>query len=116
MYVAKQMVTSILSHVTTITWMCFPTATQPYNTCGKKLGAFTIWIDAIWIDSSNAGEKESKIPHIVEIYSKADVVYVWFGEGSPRTSRAMADLDLPPFLEYFLSDHGIEHGMPAPRP
>ena len=82
----------------------------------KKLGAFTIWVDAICIDPSNDPEKENQIPQMGQIYSRADVVYIWLGEGSTRTSRAMADLEDPPFVEYCIPDHSIEQGLSSPRP
>jgi hypothetical protein len=56
------------------------------------LGAFTIWIDGICIDQANALEKEHQIPLMGDIYSRATSVYIWLGEGSKRSDRAMDHL------------------------
>ena len=51
-----------------------------------------------------------------EIYVRAEVVYVWLGEGNVRTSRALADLEDPLFMEYLISDSGVEDCAPKIRP
>jgi hypothetical protein len=56
----------------------------------KKLGKLKIWLDAICIDQSNAEEKSKQIPLMGEIYSRAEWVYVWLGNGTVSTNRAMA--------------------------
>jgi len=43
---------------------------------------FTIWIDAVCIDQTLTEEKEQQIPLMGDIYSIADVTFVWLGEGS----------------------------------
>lgn len=47
----------------------------------KKLGAFTIWVDAVSIDQSNEAEKATQIPLMREIFAVAQQVYVWLGCG-----------------------------------
>ncbi|OCL08538.1 HET-domain-containing protein, partial [Glonium stellatum] len=45
----------------------------------KKLGEFTIWVDAICINQDDEGEKMMQIPLMGDIYSNAKTVYVWLG-------------------------------------
>lgn len=80
----------------------------------RKLGSFTIWIDAICIDQNNESEKESQIPLMGEIYHFAEPVYVWLGEGDQQSNRAMELLGRTGILECFLSD--IEAQTPRDRP
>ncbi|KAF3771032.1 hypothetical protein M406DRAFT_247798, partial [Cryphonectria parasitica EP155] len=68
----------------------------------KKLGSFTLWVDAICIDQADIKDKEKQIPMMGDIYMKAEFVYVWLGEGSAKTQRALAYLGQPPFMSYFL--------------
>ncbi|KAF1842326.1 uncharacterized protein K460DRAFT_420244 [Cucurbitaria berberidis CBS 394.84] len=67
----------------------------------KKLGGFTIWLDAICINQENASEKTQQIPLMSDIYMKATLVYVWLGEGSSETDRAMAYLSNSHFQKHF---------------
>ncbi|KAF2660329.1 heterokaryon incompatibility, partial [Lophiostoma macrostomum CBS 122681] len=55
----------------------------------RSLGKFTIWVDAICIKQENSEEKQKQIPLMSEIYSRAEYVYIWLGEGTARTDRAM---------------------------
>ncbi|KAK8006070.1 heterokaryon incompatibility protein-domain-containing protein [Apiospora marii] len=48
-----------------------------------------IWLDAICIDQSNITEKNSQIPLMGDIYSKAKRVLVWLGEENDGSSAAM---------------------------
>ncbi|KAI1374563.1 heterokaryon incompatibility protein-domain-containing protein [Hypoxylon crocopeplum] len=52
-------------------------------------GGIAIWVDSICIDQSNAEEKEQQLPLMKEIYTWAEVVYVWLGAESCEISRAM---------------------------
>ncbi|CAI6340839.1 unnamed protein product [Periconia digitata] len=70
----------------------------------KKLGNFSIWIDAICINQEDIKEKEHQIPLIGDIYLKSNTVYVWLGEGNAQTSRAIAHFRTPKFLEYCYRD------------
>ncbi|KAF2501433.1 hypothetical protein BU16DRAFT_522407 [Lophium mytilinum] len=68
----------------------------------KKIGTcFTIWIDAICIDQTNDGDKMKQIPLMGDIYSSAQRVYIWLGEGDAATNRAMEYMAKAGFLEYF---------------
>jgi hypothetical protein len=81
----------------------------------NKLGAFTIWADAICINQEDDGEKQHQIPLMAEIYAKAEYVYVWLGIGSMKTQRAMEYLQKPPFMGYFIPAGFIENIVPQPR-
>ncbi|KAK8201634.1 heterokaryon incompatibility protein-domain-containing protein [Phyllosticta capitalensis] len=58
----------------------------------KKFGAITIWIDAICINQKDKEEKRTQLPLMGEIYSWAHCTYVWLGEGSEKSDRAMSRL------------------------
>ncbi|KAF2108510.1 heterokaryon incompatibility protein-domain-containing protein [Lophiotrema nucula] len=82
----------------------------------EKLGNFTIWIDAICINQKDEGEKMNQILLMGEIYSKAETMYVWLGEGNTATNRAMAYLKTAGYLRWFFR-HGktFEEELRQPR-
>jgi len=82
----------------------------------KKLGRFTIWIDAICINQNDGKEKENQIPLMGDIYSKAETTYVWLGEGSPKIQRAIAYLQNPRFLKHHDLGDMMETGVQRPKP
>lgn len=82
----------------------------------KKLGKFTIWIDAICINQEDEKEKEIQIPLMGEVYSRSEFVYVWLGSGDADTQRAIAYLRKPRFLKYLYSRGSIESGILDPSP
>jgi hypothetical protein len=55
----------------------------------RKLGQLTIWVDAICINQTDLAEKAEQIPLMGDIYSMADLVYIWLGDGTSGTDRAM---------------------------
>jgi Heterokaryon incompatibility protein (HET) len=67
----------------------------------KKLGNFTIWVDAVCINQKDDREKERQIPFMGNIYSSANITYVWLGAGNERSDRAMAYLARAGFVEFF---------------
>ncbi|KAF2001907.1 heterokaryon incompatibility, partial [Amniculicola lignicola CBS 123094] len=70
----------------------FPVTSNCYSALWhlrKKLGAFCIWVDALCIEQANIKEKEQQIPLMGQIYSSAENVYIWLGEGNAATERAM---------------------------
>lgn len=81
----------------------------------KKLGAFTIWVDAVCIDQQNIREKEYQIPLMGEIYSCAAPTYIWLGEGDERSDRAMKLLGKTGILDCFFSDVKTSERRPKPR-
>lgn len=80
----------------------------------KKLGAFTIWIDAICIDQTNEKEKQRQIPLMGEIYSLAAPAYMWLGEGDEQSDRAMRLLGKTGILDCFLLDAVTLEPRPKP--
>jgi hypothetical protein len=58
----------------------------------KKLGKYTIWLDAVCINQADRKEKSQQIPLMGKIFSLAECVYIWLGEGTDATDRAMAYL------------------------
>ncbi|KAI2464132.1 heterokaryon incompatibility protein-domain-containing protein [Annulohypoxylon bovei var. microspora] len=55
-------------------------------------GKLTIWVDAICINQRDDKEKEGQIPLMGEIYSRADMVYIWLGNSSLASKRAISCL------------------------
>jgi hypothetical protein len=55
----------------------------------KTFGSIAIWIDAICINQSDKVEKSIQIPLMGDIYSSAEVVYLWLGSGTNKTNTAM---------------------------
>jgi hypothetical protein len=81
----------------------------------KALGGFTIWIDAICINQAqeNNEEKFDQLLLMGEIYSRAKTAYIWLGEGTPETDRAMQYLDSGGLSKYV----GVgKHGQIVSRP
>ncbi|KAF2792901.1 HET-domain-containing protein, partial [Melanomma pulvis-pyrius CBS 109.77] len=56
----------------------------------KKLGKLTIWLDSVCINQDDQNEKLRQIPLMGGIYSIAESVYAWLGDGTAETDRAMA--------------------------
>jgi len=67
----------------------------------KRLGTFTIWIDAICIDQANHEEKLSQVRLMGDIYSEAETVYVWLGSGNVACDRALNFVEHAGFQRYF---------------
>lgn len=68
----------------------------------RRLGRFTIWIDAICIkQDEDSTEKEQQISLMGDIYSRAHTVFVWLGEGNPGTDRAMSYLGRAGYPAYY---------------
>lgn len=84
------------------------------TTLSKKFGndKFVIWVDAICINQEDEEEKRRQIGMMGDVYSKAAVTYIWLGEGTPETDRAMQYLNTAGFLEFFKS----KDGTIRPRP
>jgi Heterokaryon incompatibility protein (HET) len=87
---------------------CMDTALQVTTNCHaalhhlrKKFGQFTIWIDAICINQKDEKEKMRQIPLMGDIFSLADKVFAWLGEGDDASYRAMAWLQTAGFPDLF---------------
>jgi hypothetical protein len=55
----------------------------------KMVKPLRIWIDAICINQEDQEEKAGQIPLMGTIYSSAQVVYIWFGEGNKLADDVM---------------------------
>jgi hypothetical protein len=89
-----------------ITCNCFPITVTPnchsaLRHLRNKLGKFTIWIDAICINQDDEREKESQIQIMGDIYSTAETVFIWLGNGNAATNRAMTYLQGSGYRKYF---------------
>ena len=87
--------------------VAFPVSDSCYSALmhlRRKLGDFTIWIDAICINQTSIAEKQLQIPLMGDIYDRAIRVFVWLGEGTSATDRAMIYIRNCGLLEYFFVD------------
>ncbi|ORY08036.1 heterokaryon incompatibility protein-domain-containing protein [Clohesyomyces aquaticus] len=66
----------------------------------RKLGGFTIWMDAICIDQQDDRDQEQQIPLMADIYAGASTVDVRLGEESSSTKNAVGWLSTTRFVEY----------------
>ncbi|MCJ1272239.1 hypothetical protein MMC21_000025 [Puttea exsequens] len=48
-----------------------------------------LWVDAICIDQTNTGEKNSQVSVMADIYAEATRVCVWLGEGKDQSDLAL---------------------------
>lgn len=48
-----------------------------------------LWADAICINQTDLGEKNTQVPLMKDIYSEASAVLVWLGSGSPKLERGL---------------------------
>jgi hypothetical protein len=85
------------SYVLELTDNCYSALVQLRET----LGSFTIWIDSICINQEDAIEKTHQISLMGDIYSSASTVYLWLGDGTPVTDRAMSFMASSPSFELF---------------
>ncbi|KAI2616127.1 heterokaryon incompatibility protein-domain-containing protein [Hypomontagnella submonticulosa] len=68
-----------------VTKNCFSALHHLY----KVVGATTIWVDAICINQDDMREKFGQIRLMANVYSSAHMVYIWLGEGTKQTDKAM---------------------------
>jgi hypothetical protein len=67
----------------------------------RKLGHLRIWVDAVCIKQDDLTEKAQQIPLMGSVYSNAESVFLWLGEGTCGTDRAMRYLNGNMFEQYF---------------
>ncbi|KAI0545919.1 heterokaryon incompatibility protein-domain-containing protein [Xylaria curta] len=75
----------------------------------KSQGRITIWIDAICINQNDNLEKASQIPNMEDIFTWAQVVFVWLGRGNERTDFAMKMLQQNSRYSECLRGNRIRH-------
>lgn len=90
-----------------------PSAHSALSHLRQKIGAFTIWVDALCIDQDNEVEKSYQIPLMGRIYSQASSVYVWIGDGNAGTDRAIAYLAEAGFRSYYVERRPIAAAFSA---
>jgi hypothetical protein len=56
----------------------------------KHFGAVTIWTDSICINQADKLEKVDQIPLMKDIYTSAETVYIWLGDGNDQSARAIS--------------------------
>ncbi|KAF2108152.1 heterokaryon incompatibility protein-domain-containing protein [Lophiotrema nucula] len=74
----------------------------------RKLGEFTVWMDAVCINQQDDRDKEQQIPLMGDIYAGASTVYVWLGEDSPSTKHAIGWLSTTGFVDYCFRDGNVD--------
>jgi hypothetical protein len=79
------------------------------------LGGFTIWIDAICINQENPREKSHQVAMMGRIYSAAKTVYIWLGDGTPASDKAMNYMAEAGFVEYFAQPTDLWNVRLPPR-
>ncbi|ORX96758.1 heterokaryon incompatibility protein-domain-containing protein [Clohesyomyces aquaticus] len=85
-----------------------PSATVPLLHLRKKLGAFTIWVDAICINQDDADEKSHQIPLMGDIYSAAGTVYDWLRPGTLQVNHAMEHVATEHFQSYYTTTKDVK--------
>ncbi|CAG9984403.1 unnamed protein product [Clonostachys byssicola] len=55
----------------------------------RRFGKVAIWVDSICINQNDDEEKVHQIPLMRDIYSMANCVYVWLGDGNKASDRAL---------------------------
>lgn len=78
----------------------------------KINGAMSIWVDSICINQEAIEEKQHQLPLMRDIYSRADQVYIWLGEGTPESDAAIDVLKGMGFQKYL--GNGGELGYTVP--
>jgi hypothetical protein len=82
-----------------------------------KLGAFTIWIDAVCINQLDSKEKMHQIPLMGDIYQGAAATYFWLGESNPTKAKAMDYLLRAGLDQFYFKDRMLMwEGDVYPRP
>lgn len=79
----------------------------------KALGSFTIWIDSISINQEDEEEKANQITLMGEIYSNAGPAYMWLGEDSLDSDRAIDVLKTTGFQHFLVAKNESEYYIPA---
>ncbi|KAI1062748.1 hypothetical protein LB506_006316 [Fusarium annulatum] len=67
-----------------ITQSCYEALTSLRESCRP----LTIWVDAICINQEDNNEKEQQIVLMGSVYTLAETVYVWLGDGNTETDQA----------------------------
>lgn len=66
-----------------------PNCSAALHRIQKQYGPIAIWVDSVCINQADDAEKSAQIPLMQQIYSWAETVYVWLGEGDPQSNEAM---------------------------
>lgn len=68
----------------------------------KSFNPLTIWVDSICINQEDEEEQATQIPLMGDIYSMAESVYIWLGEGSPDSDVAIDYLSNAGFQKFLI--------------
>lgn len=83
-----------------ITRNCRDALRQIRELCGTN----TLWVDAICIDQTNDKEKAHQVPLMEEIYTKANMVYIWLGHETAALRRTIDCLTQAAKISYLPLD------------
>lgn len=56
--------------------------------CGRDGTPLRLWVDAMCINQSDVTERNHQVRLMTDVYSRAEVVYVWLGVAGPNSSKA----------------------------
>ncbi|KAF2015118.1 hypothetical protein BU24DRAFT_452001 [Aaosphaeria arxii CBS 175.79] len=76
----------------------------------KSMGSFVIWIDALCINQMDDDEKAHQIGLMGDVYSRAEKVFIWLGEGDESTERAMEFLSKTGLMQLFFKNGNPDEG------
>jgi hypothetical protein len=68
-----------------------------------------VWVDAICIDQENNIEKKAQVSRMHEVYTQAENVCIWLGEGKEETPETFA------FLREILDLHNFDELVAEPK-
>ena len=69
-----------------------------------------VWVDALCIDQENKTEKKAQVSRMHEVYTQAENVCIWLGEGKESTPETFG------FLREILDLHGLDNLVANPIP
>lgn len=73
-------------------------------------GETTIWVDSICIDQSCETERCHQVSLMGDVYSRAKKVYIWLGQETPGTRRALECVDFAATFMYLPLDRDAAGG------
>lgn len=65
-----------------------------------------LWIDRVCIDQDNEDEKTAQLQLMHHIFSEAQFVFIWLGEGTSASDRGIESLSKTGLQSYLVQDEG----------